>query len=98
MKLYVLIRSDLSKSQQAVQGGHALAEFLLFHKDSEWKNGTLVYLKSSEWDLYNWIEIAIKEDANYVAFYEPDLNNEITALAILGTGNVPKLLENYRLV
>jgi len=29
-KLYVLIRSDLpSKSYQAVQGGHALAEWML---------------------------------------------------------------------
>jgi len=28
-KLYVLIRKDLSIQQQAVQAGHAVAEFLL---------------------------------------------------------------------
>lgn len=32
MKMYILIRRDLSAPQQAVQGGHALAEYLLkFH-------------------------------------------------------------------
>lgn len=43
-KLYVVTRSDLTKSQQAVQAGHALAEFLLTQKTT-WDNGTLVYLK-----------------------------------------------------
>ena len=99
MKLYVLVRSDLSKSQQAVQAGHAVAEFLLFHKDTEWKNGILVYLRSpGDWDLYNNIEGALKKGAPYMPFYEPDIDNEITALAILGTDGIPDMLENYRLV
>lgn len=99
MKLYVLIRSDLSKSQQAVQGGHAVAEFLLSYPNTEWENGILVYLKSpGDWDLYNKLELAAKKQVPYMAFYEPDLNDEITALAVLGTGDIPNILENYRLV
>ena len=43
-KMYVVTRKDLSPEQQAVQAGHALAEFLLQQSDYEWDNGTLVYL------------------------------------------------------
>ena len=38
------MRKDLSKSQQAVQGGHAVAEYLLSGPLTAWPNGTLVYL------------------------------------------------------
>ena len=44
MKLYVVVRDDLSVPQKAVQAGHALAEFLIKNETS-WNNGTLVYLR-----------------------------------------------------
>lgn len=44
MKLYVLIRKDMPKSYQAVQAGHAVAEWLIETPKNKWNNHTLIYL------------------------------------------------------
>ena len=93
-KLYVLVRSDLSKSQQAVQAGHAVAEFCKaeagrYHWDGRelaqapwrWVNGTLVYLRVR--DLADLTEWANRID-NRHPFYEPDIGDQMTAFAVLG--------------
>ena len=82
LKLYILVRNDLSKSQQAVQAGHALAEYLIKKPDTQWDNGTLVYLKvRNKQELLKWYS---KLDC--IGFREPDKNNELTALATLSRG------------
>ena len=43
-KMYVLVRKDLPSTYRMVQGAHAVAEYLLRYPDTEWKNGTLVFL------------------------------------------------------
>lgn len=82
MKLYIVVRKDLSISQQAVQAGHAVAEFCLRGPKSFWSNGILVYLgvdgKKQLSRLQQKLDI---EDISYVKFIEPDLNNEVTAIA-----------------
>lgn len=87
-KLYVIVRSDLSKSQQAVQAAHAVAQFLKDHPDTEWPNGTLVLLKvPSLLRLIRWMDYA----QSY--FIEPDIGDEITAIAHYGKGDKFKNLK-----
>ena len=82
MKMFVIVRKDLTKSQQAVQAGHALAEYLLHGPFSRWNNGTLVYLGVK--DLFHLEKLKMKLERKgiaFVEFKEPDLNNETTAIA-----------------
>ena len=78
-KLFVLVRGDLSKSQQAVQAGHAVANACL--AGVEWGNGTLVYLKVRDLDELN--EWFAKSEKAF-PFYEPDIGSEMTAFSVLG--------------
>ena len=81
-KLYILVRKDLSKSQQAVQGGHAVAEYLLRGPSTAWPNGTLVYLGvRNETELKFWGTQITERGHTVVPFREPDMDNEITAIA-----------------
>ena len=89
LKMYVLVRNDLSRSQQAVQAGHALAEYLQCKPDTQWNNGTLVYLKvRNEQDLLHWYN-----NLDCIGFREPDRGNELTALAYPSTGEEFKHLK-----
>jgi len=82
MKLFVLTLRDLSLPQQAVQAGHALAEFLLHGPETDWDNGTLVYLSVKDEDeLQRWVYRLQMKYVDFVTFQEPDLNNKTTALA-----------------
>lgn len=93
MKLYVVVRDDLTPAQKAVQAGHAVAEFLLKHKETQWDNGTLVYLKAhNKIALLNVWERLCDTRNEKIAFYEPDLSDEITAIACLGKNQIVKKL------
>lgn len=95
MKLYVVVRSDMSKSQQAVQAGHALAELLL-KKKIGWKNGTLVYLGVKDEmklrKLYDTVPARNKR-----AFFEPFWDDSMTAFAAYGR-DVSKFLKELPLL
>ncbi len=82
MKLFIIVRKDLTPSQRAVQAGHALAEYLLHSPNFRWKNETLIYLGVK--GLKQLENLKHKLDYNgtkYVEFREPDINNEVTAIA-----------------
>ncbi|MCK5613796.1 hypothetical protein KAR91_68665 [Candidatus Pacearchaeota archaeon] len=81
-KLFVIVRKDLSHSQRAVQAGHALAEYLLHSPNFRWKNEILIYLgiKGLK-QLENLMRKLDFHGIKYIEFHEPDLNNEVTAIA-----------------
>ena len=96
MKMYVIVRKDLTTSQQAVQAGHALAEYLLHGHFSRWNNGTLIYLGvKGLTQLENLKRKFEVEDIPYIEFREPDLNNETTAIA---TEMNNRFIENLNLL
>jgi hypothetical protein len=81
-KLFVIVRKDLTPSQQAVQAGHALASYLLHSLNLRWKNEILVYLGVKNGFHLEKIKYKFKQAGiNFVEFNEPDLNNETTAIA-----------------
>jgi len=75
-----LVDRSLSIPYQGVQGAHAVAQWLLEHKDSQtWDNGTLVFVSVDnveEW--HNKLDY-LGMDHSY--FLEPDVDNLMTALA-----------------
>jgi hypothetical protein len=86
-RLYVLVRGDLEPDYQAVQAGHAVAQWCLKHQwakqGEKWENNTLIYLnvRDSE-DLLSWANCLRKQGMRPIIFWEPDLNNQCTALAV----------------
>ncbi len=89
-----MVRSDLSKSQQAVQSGHCVAEHLIKNKNTVWTNGTLVYLKvESEHILKTFLDIFKRGGFEFASFSEPDIGDQLTAISCLGHDNLFKSLK-----
>ena len=86
-KLYLVVRSDLSQAQQAVQAAHALQEYNILHPERarEWhaSSNTLAFLTVlNEEALAKLVERAGCRGVSFAAFTEPDLSDALTALAI----------------
>jgi len=82
-RLYVLVRTDLTGSSSAVQAGHAVAQFMIEHP-TEWNNSYLIYLGvDSKIELDKWA-YKLYNRGRQSRFKEPDLDNEVTAIAVSG--------------
>ena len=98
-KLIVVVRRDLTPAYQAVQGGHALAEFCLQHSDiaNSWhKNSNyLAYLSvKDENEMLFLIDKAQSRGITISIFREPDIDNQVTAIAIEPSEASRKLCRN----
>ena len=85
-KLRVVSRRELTLGTQALQSGHAAIDFQYQYPNigSEWQNKSnyLVFLTvANEQELYKLIDKADSKGINYTVFREPDIHNQITAVA-----------------
>lgn len=79
-KLYVIVRNDISLAYQGVQGGHALAAWLLNNPNQTWNNDFLIYLQTD--NLYKLMFKLDLKKIKYSKFIEPDMDNQVTAIAL----------------
>ena len=108
-KLYILTDKTLDPIYAAVQGGHAVAEWLLENwqllkngdPSWEWNNDYLIYLSV---DINEWYEKLAPYDPSrfkWAMFREPDLDNKITSIAIYENdfpGCIKRNLKNEKLL
>lgn len=102
-KLRVVSRRDLPLSVQAVQSGHAAIDFQHQHQveAKEWhtKSNYLVFLTvADEQALIKLITKAILTGIKHTVFREPDLDNQITAVAFEPTEAARKLTSSCPLL
>jgi hypothetical protein len=76
-----------------VQGGHAVAQYLIEHPDGPWKNETLVYLYA---DISKWKSKLEFLQKDFSVFYEPDLDNKLTALSVVDDTKLFKSLNTVK--
>jgi hypothetical protein len=85
------VSNKLKPVYGCVQGGHAVAQWLLDNKNTQtWNNNYLIYVYA---DIDKWIYKLKLKNLNYSVFYEPDLDNTPTAIAIESDGAMFKNLK-----
>jgi hypothetical protein len=88
-KLYVLVNKELNPIYGCVQGGHAVAQWLIDNKEQTWNNQYLIYLSAN---IEKWMTRLEIMGYNYTVFREPDLDDAPTAIAIEHNGSIFKNL------
>ncbi len=86
-KLYLVTRRDISPGYQAVQACHAMRQFTEDHPevDKEWfkvSNYLCLLSCKNEAELYALVCKAKELGIKVSVFREPDIENEITAIAL----------------
>jgi hypothetical protein len=89
-KMYVLVRKDLSETYRMVQGAHALAQYGLEHPSefNTWHNSTIVFLGIRNYRDLKEIYCQLLKKKVISAFFEPDLDNQLTAIACYDSGEI----------
>lgn len=99
----MVVRQDLPLSYQGVQGAHAAIDFQHQHPElaKEWqtKSNYLIFLSvKDESSLERLMNKADQRSIIYTPFHEPDIGNELTAVAFEPSDVSKKLLSNLPLM
>lgn len=101
-KLSTVSRRDTTAGYQSVMASHAAIQFVFEHPEiaKQWiKDPYLAQLScADENDIKNLIEKLQKNNIKYSVFKEPDLDNQITAIAIEPSDQSRRLLSSYPLM
>lgn len=101
MKLYILVRRDMSMSQIAVQAGHSVGEWVKTFPCSavtDWNN-TLVYLGvSDEAELNSWKDLLFTVEEKCIEWREGYWDNSLTSIGVLGTPLVQQYVKTLKLI
>lgn len=94
-RLYVLVSNRLEPVYGCVQGGHAVAQFLIDNPQEKrtWNNDYLIYLYA---DVDKWKAKLDWMGIPYSEFTEPDLDNQLTSIAVQCDDG--KMFKNLQLV
>ncbi len=101
--MYVIVRKDISSEEQSVQAIHASIEAarkFCRESDKDWEHPHLVLCGvKNENSLKSAILRLQKHDIPFEIFQEPDLNNEITAIATSPIcGKQREIMSRYNLL
>lgn len=102
-KLIIITRSDLEPGAQAVQSSHAAIQFIYDHPEiaKQWYNVSnyLVLLSvKNQKELLDLVDIFNQRGIHISKFYEPDLGNELTSIAIEPTSRARRLVNSLPLL
>jgi hypothetical protein len=98
--MYLITRQDLEPGQQLIQCSHSLTEFFILYPETvkNWYHSSnyLVSLSvKTESELESLIQKAQSKNVKIAIFREPDLNNQITAIALEPSEATRKLCSNF---
>ncbi len=95
--MVTVTRKDIFPGYQLVQTAHAAAEYIIKHRDESEKwsrdsNSIITLSVKNLNDLQNLSEKLKNLGIKVAEFYEPDIENQLTAIALLADNEIRKKL------
>ena len=101
--MIIICSDDMTQGYKVVQSAHALADFAVKHQDEflKWQMGSnyLCCLEASESKINRLIDKLDYLEIKYEIFREPDIGNQMTAIAVeaISREQHKKLFKNLKL-